>query len=456
MNIKELVQNCVKTAAEVPGVVPPKAPGTPGVVAPTQAPPRLLDSAWSSVANKASQFAAPFKSPQPAAPAPAAPPAVKPPAAPPAPAAQPKDYNAIRAGLLKKFTPTSNVNDVMARRAEYLKGMEGSTGIQQPTAADLGFDSKGQAQADVNKLYEAYGKDKDAMELLNSMHPESRLAVDYGTALDAKDQAAMTGAMNRAAELAKSRNPNATPEQLAEKTKTLQQQVFEQGSQAKGGFLGQVAEVGQPGFVANKVKESVGDAVVEQAGKFKQTNAAVADKIKNGGILDWIKADPSVLAIPAGILAMVFGGKPGLILGAMATAYGAKGMYDRYNHIKSPEFAKTYKKFIDGLQNSTPEELAKLDLNTLETTYKMTPQDAMGVRDMLALTSTPLARDYITKKFNQSAIDAGAGALGAAATPEMQQAWAKRLSEQDVQAAKAREAAIAAQTQNQTQTALGQ
>ncbi|MBY0262421.1 MAG: hypothetical protein K2Q20_08765, partial [Phycisphaerales bacterium] len=73
---------------------------------------------------------------------------------------------------------------------------------------------------------------------------------------------------------------------------------------------------------------------------------------------DWlgmIKANPSMLLVPAGILMALFGGDTGKILGALAIAGGGYGLWQRYENVK--ENGGTLYQDMHALERSTGQKL---------------------------------------------------------------------------------------------------
>ncbi len=81
--------------------------------------------------------------------------------------------------------------------------------------------------------------------------------------------------------------------------------------------------------------------------ELQQNGTAMSSSMKNVGILDAIKQNPQILMVAGGLLAMMFGGKTGLILGGLAAAFGGKGLYDKFQNMQSVPVQKRYGEITD-------------------------------------------------------------------------------------------------------------
>lgn len=251
----------------------------------------------------------------------------------------------------------------------------------------------------------------------------------YHKALATQDPEKITAAMTGVADQYTKSNPGATPEAI----KKLQDDVYRQGAMrhfkdtnpARGRLLtDDMIQAVAPDAMSKKVQE--------EALKFKQTNEQVAAKVKNGGFMDWIKANPEALMIPAGLIAMVFGGKPGLVLGAMAAAYGSKGLYDRYKTLTSPEYAKVSASVMKQIQ-AKPELMEQLDLNNPTALFPQLKGYETPFRDQMALTSN--LPSLVNNQINANAATQAQGMMGGAASPEFMANLNKQLAAQNEAAA---------------------
>lgn len=102
-----------------------------------------------------------------------------------------------------------------------------------------------------------------------------------------------------------------------------------------------VASVG----VADAVRRGVPEAQEKLQVALKEVEADP----KGTGFQDWFTESWGNIAVPAGMLLMMFGGDTGALLGGLAVAAGGYDIYNRYNTLTKDPIAQTaIKTFVDG------------------------------------------------------------------------------------------------------------
>jgi hypothetical protein len=132
----------------------------------------------------------------------------------------------------------------------------------------------------------------------------------------------------------------------------------------------------------NQFDQKAMAGAAEQAKQFNVNSKTVAENVQNGGIFDWIKSNPAALLVPAGLIATLFGGNVGKVLGVLAMAGGGYNLFNRYKGMTSPEGTKAIQDYVT--KASDPNNAAMRDLSKLEQNG-YTPEQAGAIRDYLAL-----------------------------------------------------------------------
>ncbi len=123
------------------------------------------------------------------------------------------------------------------------------------------------------------------------------------------------------------------------------------------------AQAAAPAAPAAPQTGGILDTIKDTAGKLKETAVAntasgtVNPLVKNimseskdnpngFGITDWLTSNWGNIAVPAGMLLSMFGGRTGAILGGLAMAAGGYNLYNRYQTLMSKEAQPELQKYI--------------------------------------------------------------------------------------------------------------
>jgi hypothetical protein len=119
-----------------------------------------------------------------------------------------------------------------------------------------------------------------------------------------------------------------------------------------------------PGLVAGELEEKgVGSAspaviskeVVQNRAELDKSLKEVETNPDGTGFTDWFKESWGNVAVPAGLLLMLFGGDTGMMLGGLAVAAGGYDLYNRYNTLTNdPAAQMAISKFVkEGMTNKS-------------------------------------------------------------------------------------------------------
>lgn len=112
-----------------------------------------------------------------------------------------------------------------------------------------------------------------------------------------------------------------------------------------GGVQGSVEKGLVGAFAPKKLQEAVGQKSTE----LKQALEKVETDPAGTGFQDWFTESWGNIAVPAGMLLMMFGGDTGQLLGGLAVAAGGYDLYNRYNTLtKDPAAQTAISQFIKG------------------------------------------------------------------------------------------------------------
>jgi len=90
--------------------------------------------------------------------------------------------------------------------------------------------------------------------------------------------------------------------------------------------------------VIEEARKGVGEGTSEVAKDIeRKTVEGVVENPNATGFTDWIKENWQTALIPAGLIAMTFGGNIGKVLGALAVGAGGYNLYERYNRLTNPK-----------------------------------------------------------------------------------------------------------------------
>lgn len=97
--------------------------------------------------------------------------------------------------------------------------------------------------------------------------------------------------------------------------------------------------------VTSKIREALPAAQAKNQAALKE----VETNPKGTGFTDWFTESWGNVAVPAGMLLMLFGGDTGMMLGGLAIAAGGYDIYNRYNTLTKDPIAQTaIEQFVDG------------------------------------------------------------------------------------------------------------
>lgn len=105
------------------------------------------------------------------------------------------------------------------------------------------------------------------------------------------------------------------------------------------------------------------------------------------GIMDWLKDNWGAVAVPAGMLLSMFGGRVGGILGGIAMGVGGANLYGRYKSLMSPEMQPTLQEAIGN----------KFDKNFMTQLHQTDPNKWQAAIDLQAAIHYGFATDVIKK-----------------------------------------------------------
>jgi hypothetical protein len=103
-------------------------------------------------------------------------------------------------------------------------------------------------------------------------------------------------------------------------------------------------------YIAQSMRDEVGAKVTEQQAETIQAFDRYLESTefqKESGFLDWVTENWQTLLLPAGVIAMFFGGNIGKVVGVLAAAVGGMNLYDRISTLtgdpaKNPDTAMSH------------------------------------------------------------------------------------------------------------------
>lgn len=129
------------------------------------------------------------------------------------------------------------------------------------------------------------------------------------------------------------------------RTQSEKLQAEQQADYAKGFY----PNAGEEAMTSVGVNDAVRKAVAEAPAQLQTAIKEVEADPKGTGFQDWFTESWGNIAVPAGMLLMMFGGDTGAVLGGLAVAAGGYDIYNRYNTLTKDPIAQTaIKTFVDG------------------------------------------------------------------------------------------------------------
>jgi len=140
---------------------------------------------------------------------------------------------------------------------------------------------------------------------------------------------------------------------------------------------------------ANKLKETAiaGTASGTVNPLIKNIMSESKDNPNGFGITDWLTSNWGNIAVPAGILLSMFGGRTGAILGGLAMAAGGYNLYNRYQTLMSKEAQPELQKYI----------ASKFDPKVLAQIQQTNPALGQAATDLRGAIHYGFATDVIKK-----------------------------------------------------------
>jgi len=117
----------------------------------------------------------------------------------------------------------------------------------------------------------------------------------------------------------------------------------------------------------------------------KNVMTAAQENPQGFGITDWLKNNWGAIAVPAGLLLSVFGGRTGAILGGIALGAGGANLYGRYQTLMSKEAQPALQKVIG----------SNFDKGVIEQLQKENPTLGQAALDLQAAIHYGFATDVI-------------------------------------------------------------
>jgi len=117
----------------------------------------------------------------------------------------------------------------------------------------------------------------------------------------------------------------------------------------------------------------------------KNVMTAAKDNPQGFGIMDWLKNNWGAIAVPAGLLLSVFGGRTGAILGGIALGAGGANLYGRYKTLMSKEAQPALQEVIG----------SNFDKGVIERLQQQNPTLGQAALDLQAAIHYGFATDVI-------------------------------------------------------------
>ena len=227
---------------------------------------------------------------------------------------------------------------------------------------------------------------------------------------------------------------NPTPEQVtaAQSAAAAAQDAVKawhaRNGEAVGWTSSVAARVSSDKGAAAALDKSVIESAKLRVEEMTKNGVSATSAMKNTGIIDWITQNPKSLLVAGGVLAMLFGGKTGLVLGSIAAAFGGADLYQKYQNAQSVAaqniFALTSDTYAKTLKEDGAPAAANYMANVEAALRKPTGDPARDSANNGALTIFTLNSmhpQFIADRIRQQGIEAispivGQGAADAAFT----------------------------------------